>query len=372
MRLLLHSHDTFVQEAVYRGSNGQSTTDNSTDTSQKVGKGLGAVFTVDDLHGGDVVVEENTRDTTLRMDTFLVTLGGIVTTGDRSLVRCYRVLMRFNTAGWAVCGAVQSQGRARVVLVDVVGALGVPSQGQVRGRNNLDEVHEVVSGLVAHLGHSIQRVGVVVVGPLPALRDLVRKLRPESELVDGVAHGVFVIAFQASVEICLQVMGMNISARERTAGRDVEVANHLVHTNVTLNAATLSALCINLVRVPFSETLFDIFALAKSPLLRGICVSDFTASVAASWLFRTLWRRCSSTFTTVIGVQVYGDFVLVVSGDIEQSVSIKTQKTTSRPHSQFKFLNVDVSATFSSRAQAHLVHTVGNSHLLLARNVHDV
>jgi hypothetical protein len=194
--------------------------------------------------------------------------------------------------------------RVLLVSMGLDGSLGIPPQGKVRGRNNLDEIHKVVSGLVANLLRSIQRVCVVVVCPLPTLRDLIRELRSKSELVDDVAHGVLVIAFQALVQIYLQVMGMDVSTCERTPGGDMEVANHLVHPNITLNAATLSTPRINLVGVPLAETLLDVVALAKSPLFRGICVSDFIATVAASWFLRVLWWRCSSTFTTVIGVQV--------------------------------------------------------------------
>lgn len=52
---LLKTQATLENTTVNGGSDGEGTTDNGAETGQETSEGLGALFAVDDLHGGDVL-----------------------------------------------------------------------------------------------------------------------------------------------------------------------------------------------------------------------------------------------------------------------------------------------------------------------------
>lgn len=130
---LLHPRNTLIQPPIHSRSNRQRPTNNSTNTRQKPGESLLFRFTVDDLHGRDVVVEKHAGDTALRVNALLVALRGVVATHQRALVRGHRVLVRFDTGVVAVGETVRAQRRAFVGAVHGGGEEGVPAEGEVGG-----------------------------------------------------------------------------------------------------------------------------------------------------------------------------------------------------------------------------------------------
>jgi hypothetical protein len=320
----LHSQGSLVQESVHGGGHCQRAPDHGTHARQETREGLGTGFTVDDFHRGDVVVEEHAGNAALRVDTLLVALGGVVAADQRPLVRSHGVLVRLETASRAMGGTVEAERGSLVALVDAARALGIPTQGQVGCRDHFHEIHVVVGRFGGRLLRSVQGVGVVMVRPLPALRDLVRQLRTESKLMDAVSHRMLVIRSQAGVQVRIQIVSVNVSAGEAAAGSDVEIADHLVHSDDTLNPAALPALGINAFRVALSLTLLDVLSLSECPLPRRVRFSNFVTGVTTARFNGILRRGSTSTFTTVVRVQMNGDFILRMPGWIHEGLSSRS------------------------------------------------
>lgn len=319
---LLHPHRTLIQAAIDRRRNGQGPSDHGAHARQESREGLGSLLPVDHLHRRDVIVEEDARDTALGVETLLVALRGVAAAHEGALVRGHRVLVRLDAAVGAVDGAVLAQGCLVVEGVDGRGEERVPSEGQVGGRDDLDEVHEVVGRFVSHLFGAVERVRVVVVGPFPAARELIGQLGAESELVDLVRHGVFLVIGQFRVEVVVEIVRVDVARCEASSGRDVEVPDHLVHADDALESAALFALGVDPLCVSFPFTLLDVLTLAKGPLADRVGFADLVAGVAAAG-FRGVWgRRGSAAFAAVVGIEVLGALGFRMAGRSLMSVSL--------------------------------------------------
>lgn len=299
---LLYPDRTLVQAAIDGSSNSERTTDDGADAGQEPGERLGTGLPVDHLHGGDVVVEEDTGDTGGSVQTLLVTLVSGIAAHEGPLVRGHGVLVRLDAAVVAVADAVAAERDVvRGGAVDVRGDAGVPAERQVGGGDNLDEVHVVEGGQVGLLDGVVERVGVVVVGPLPAVGELVRQLGAEAQLVDVVRHRVLLAGWLVQLEVVLQVVHVDVAAAEAAPRRDVEVAHHLVHPQHALQAAPLAPLRVNPRRVPLALALFDVLALAERPLVLRVGLAYLLACVAAPLrLARLLWD--TAAFAAVVRV----------------------------------------------------------------------
>jgi len=101
-------------------------------------------------------------------------------------------------------------------------------------------------------------------------------------------------------------VNVNVSVAERFARCKVEVTNHLVDTNATLNSASFLTLRIEFLRIVFAHALLDVFATAKRPGDGGVGLTDFLAGVTAAVLDSGLWRWSAVTLSTVIRIQMLG------------------------------------------------------------------
>lgn len=129
----LYPHSPLIQPPIHSRRNSQRPTDNRTNTRQKTRERLCSRLPVDNLHRGNIVVKEHTRDTTLRVDALLVAFCRVIAAHERALVRCHGVLVRFDGALVAVGEAVRAQGCFVVGVVDGGGEERVPAEGQVGG-----------------------------------------------------------------------------------------------------------------------------------------------------------------------------------------------------------------------------------------------
>lgn len=71
---LPHPADALVERAVDRSRNGERPTNDRANAGQEAGEGLWPCLAVDDLHGRDVVVEEDAGDPARGVDALLVAL----------------------------------------------------------------------------------------------------------------------------------------------------------------------------------------------------------------------------------------------------------------------------------------------------------
>lgn len=220
--------------------------------------------------------------------------------------------MRLHTALVSVI-----DGGTERVFVRRLGVFAFPSQRQVCGANNLDEVHEVESLLAGLLLGVVEGVDVVV---RPATEACIRmfavhirnhsiaELRPEAKLVDLVRESVGLV-----LEVVLEVVNVHVAVGERLSGRNVEVSDDFVDTDVSLQAASLPALLVEVLGVVLTFTLFHTFAATKRPRDGGVGITDFVAGVAAAGLDRVRGRGCAETFTAVVGVEMRGFIGVSVS-----------------------------------------------------------
>lgn len=198
----------------------------------------------------------------------------------------------------------------------------IPAQRQVGRRDDLHKVDEVVGRVVRLLACTVERIGVVVVCPLPAVGDLVGELRAETQLVDVVCHSVFFVVRELGVEIVLQVVRVDLTAGEAAAGGDVEVADDLVDAQDALKAAAFAALGVDARRVALPFALLDVGALAKGPVLSCVGFAHFVASVAAAFFDRAGERVCAAAVAAVVWVEVFGDFLFRVASGRTQLLAV--------------------------------------------------
>lgn len=99
---------------------------------------------------------------------------------------------------------------------------------------------------------------------------------------------------------------MKISGCQATAGSNVKVPSNLVHTKNSFNTASFMSLLVNALGIAFVDTLGNILAAAKGPVLLRIGITDFITSVAASWLLCGGGCRNAVTVSTVVWVEMCG------------------------------------------------------------------
>lgn len=160
----------------------------------------------------------------------------------------------------------------------------------------------------------VERVGVVVVCPLPAVREFIGELGTEAELVDFVGHGVALVFGEVLFEEVLKVVGVNVAGGEAAARSDVEVADDFVDADDAFEAAAFTALGVEAFGVAFTVALFDVFAFSEGPGFLGIGFAHFVAGVAAAGFYDAVGGWGATAFTAVVGGEVFGDFFLRVTG----------------------------------------------------------
>lgn len=365
---LLHSNRALVQTPIHSRSHSERSTDDGTDAGQEAREGLGAGLPVNDLHRGDIVVEEHAGDAALGVQTLLVALGRVRAAHERPLVRGDRVLVGLDAALGALGDAVGAERGGVVDVVDERRDERVPAQREVGGRDDLDEVHEVVRLVIGDLLGAVKRV-CVVVRPLPAGGELVRQLRPEAQLVDEVRHGVFLAVRQVAVDVGLEVVRVHVARGEAAARRNMEVAHNLVHSENAFQPAAFPALRVNPLRVVFALALLDVLAASERPLFLRVRLAHFVAGVAAARFDDVGGRGCAAALAAVSGVEVLC-FVAGVAGC--NGLVPTDDELAWRGSLQVQRLDVQDTAALRGRAQPHFIHTVRNAHLLFAGDVHDI
>lgn len=295
--------------------------------------------------------EEDARNTTTGMETLGVALGGVVTARETPPVAGDGVLVSLDAAIIRV--AIVSQGSA-IILQEVgeLHCLSIPADGQIRSGNNLDKVHKVEVGVLGLLRGAVQRVQVVV-GPgqgrllAQSGGDFIGQLRTKAQRMDGV--GEVVRLALRNIPVVLQVVNVHVAIAEASARGKMEVAHHLVHAQVSLDATALLALGIELLGVVLALALLDILTSAKGPRGQGVCFSDFVAGIAAAGLLGVGGRLGAVTIAAVVGSEVFGGVVVEVEG-----------------------FGVDDAAAAGLGLESDLVDSVHDAVLLLARDIHDI
>jgi hypothetical protein len=122
---------------------------------------------------------------------------------------------------------------------------------------------------------------------------------------------MFLSVGEVALEVVLKIMHVDVSTCEAPARSNMEVSDHLVHTEDTFKSATLSTLRFKTLRIALTFALFNIFTLSESPLLLCIGLSDFLTSVTAP-LFTGRYRD-SAALAAVIGVEMFRCFLLRVT-----------------------------------------------------------
>lgn len=179
------------------------------------------------------------------------------------------------------------------------------------------------------------------------IADIGGQLGAKSQRVDNVAEIVRLAV--GHIPVVLEVMNVHVAIAKRASRGKMEVSDDLVNLEGSVNAAALVALLFQSLGVMFALTLLKGSAITKGPGLLSICFSNFLASIAASLLHNVARSGGATTFTTVRGVEMLSTVVMEVQGR-----------------------RFDNTATFGFRSEAHLVNTVGDAMLLLARHVHDI
>lgn len=92
----------------------------------------------------------------------------------------------------------------------------------------------------------------MVVGPRNVscvlLRDILRKLWTKSQLVDSVLEGVL----NRALPVILEIVNVHVTVAETSARSKMEVSNHLVDTQATLDTAPLLSLLVQLLSIMLS------------------------------------------------------------------------------------------------------------------------
>lgn len=161
---------------------------------------------------------------------------------------------------------------------------------------------------------------MVVVSPLPAGRELIGELGPETQLVDLMGHGVFFVIGEVEIEVVLQIVRVHVPSGKAAAWRNVEIAHDLVYPDNAFETATLAALGINSLRVVLALTLFDVLSAAKGPLFQRVCFANLLASVTTARSDGVRWGWGAAAFTAVRRVEVFG----VIAGVASEQLVLAT------------------------------------------------
>lgn len=214
-----------------------------------------------------------------------MTFFGVVAAVEATLMTRDRVLMRLNAA---VGGAAVRADGVEVVQHFAVGVrrrrLRIPAQRQIRGRDNLNKVHEIEHRVVGQLGGVVQRVHVVI-RPRHGLRaqfarHLLGDLRPKAQRVDVVRERM--PPLHGRIEVVIQVVYVHGAVAETAPGCDMKVADHLIDPEAALDAAPLLALLVEALGIMFTLALLDVFAAAKGPRHGRVGFPHFFARIAAA------------------------------------------------------------------------------------------
>ena len=146
----------------------------------------------------------------------------------------------------------------------------LPAEGEICGRDYLDEIHEIECLLVCALLGVVQGIDVMV-GPstwsrsgvllLHILNNSITELGSKAEVVDPVCESVRVLV----LDVVVQIMYVQISIGERFPRSNVEVTNNLVHPNAAFKTTSLLALLVEVLSVVFALALLHTLAATKGP-----------------------------------------------------------------------------------------------------------
>jgi len=205
------------------------------------------------------VGEKDTWDAASGMQPLLMTFLSCVATSKTALVARHAVLVCLDAVGGAF--AVLSQ--CDELVRDVEDAvLLIPAEREVGCRHNFDEVHVVVCLLIGLLLSVIEWVEVVIRPRhtllADSLDDFVGQLRAKAQVVHFVRERV--LDTFAAGKVVLQVMYVHVAIAKTLAGCEVEVSNHFVDTDATLDTTSLAPLLVQVLAVVFPLALLDILA----------------------------------------------------------------------------------------------------------------
>lgn len=93
----------------------------------------------------------------------------------------------------------------------------------------------------------------------------------------------------------------------------MEVPCNLVHTKNSFNAASFMSLLVNALGIAFVDTLGNVLAATKGPVLLRVGITNFITSVAASWLLCGGGCRNTVTVSTVVWVEMCGRVLFLMS-----------------------------------------------------------
>lgn len=159
---------------------------------------------------------------------------------------------------------------------------------------------------------------MVVISPLPPLRQSIRKLWTEAQLMNDMRHGMW----DRSIIVAVENMAVHCTSSEAAARSDVEVANDLVHSQNTFDATSFIALLVELLSVPFPLTLFNVLSPPKGPASGSIRLAHLLTGIAAALFDGVCWWLSSVARSTVIRAQLSCLLVFFMSGmsDIRRDV----------------------------------------------------
>ena len=139
------------------------------------------------------------------------------------------------------------------------------------------------------------------------LCNLLGKLRTKAERMDSV--GEEVATLNRGIKKIVQVVDVHVAVAETSSGSNMEIADHFVDTNASLNAASFVSLGIQALCVVFTLALLHILTTSERPGHTRICLSNFIASITTASFLCVRWRVCAVTATAIVGIQMWSFFV---------------------------------------------------------------
>ena len=241
------------------------------------------------------------------------------------------ILMRLQTAILPPAMAAHRQQivhhQILLLLQHVILRFRLPPQRQVGRADHLHEIHVVERRVVGALVRVVQGIGMVVrPGHLLAraerLRDAIRDLGPEAQVVDRVREGMCGVIRR--VEVVVQVVDVHRAVAEAAPGGDVEVPHHLVHAEAALDAAALLALRVEFLAVVLPLALLDVLAFAEGPADAGVGLAHLFAGGAAAGFLDGRWGWGAVAVAAVVRGEVGGGVVAVEvqGGDLEGQTAL--------------------------------------------------